>query len=85
VTAWLARYPSITAIARDRGFGYKQAATDGRPEAVQVADWWHLMENASAGFPSAAQRSTAAIRKAAGVGIVDPVSLSAVVCRQHAG
>jgi len=47
-TAWLARHPSITVIARDRGAGDKQAATDGRPEAIQVADRWHLMENGSA-------------------------------------
>jgi transposase len=45
VTAWLAERPTIEVIARDRGAGYMQAATQGRPEAVQVADRWHLMEN----------------------------------------
>jgi transposase len=44
VTAWLNEHPSITVIARDRGASYKQAATDGLPDAVQVADRWHLME-----------------------------------------
>ena len=84
-TAWLAEHASITVIARDRGAGYRQAATAGRPEAVQVADRWHLMENASAAFLTAVQRSMTAIRKAVGMGIVDPTSLSAAECRQHAG
>jgi hypothetical protein len=33
VTTWLAEHPTI---ARDRGAGYIQAATEGRPEAIQV-------------------------------------------------
>jgi transposase len=64
VTAWLAAHPSISVIARDRGAGYRQAATDGRPDAVQVADRWHLMENASAAFLNAVRRSMHAVRKA---------------------
>jgi len=46
-TAWLADRPSINIIARDRGAAYRQASAEGRPDAVQVADRWHLMENAS--------------------------------------
>jgi transposase len=84
-TAWLADRPSITIIARDRDAGYRQAAAEGRPDAVQVADRWHLMENASAAFLTAVQRSMAAIRKAVGAGTVDPEALSAAECRQHTG
>ena len=85
VTEWLSGHPSITIIARDRGAGYKQAATDGRPGAVQIADRWHLMENASAAFLNAVRRSMHAIRKAVGAGVVDPASLSAAERRQHSG
>jgi transposase len=85
VAAWLARHPSITVIARDRGAGYKQAATEGRPEAVQVADRWHLMENASAAFLDAVRRSMGGIRKAMGGGPVDPASLTATLRKQHTG
>jgi transposase len=85
VTAWLTAHPSISVIARDRGAGYRQAATDGRPEATQVADRWHLMENASTAFLNAVRRSMHTIREAVGAGTVDPVSLTAAERRQHAG
>ena len=85
VTAWLAERPTISIIARDRGAGYIQAATEGRPEAIQVADRWHLMENASAAFLTAVQQSMRTIRTAVGAGVVDPTLLSCVERRQHAG
>lgn len=47
VEAWLADHPQIRILSRDRGGGYGEAATRALPQAVQVADRWHLMENAS--------------------------------------
>jgi transposase len=85
VTAWLTEHPSITVIARDRGASYRQAATGGLPDAVQVADRRHLMENASAAFLNAVRRSMHTIRKAVGAGTVDPMSLTVAGRRQHAG
>ena len=63
VTAWLSGRPSIEIIARDRGGGYGQAASLGRPEARQVADRWHLFENASAAFLGAVRRSMREVRQ----------------------
>ena len=83
VTAWLAARPSIGVIARDRGAGYIQAATDGRPDAIQVADRWHLMENASAAILTAVQQSMQGARAAVGSGVVDPAALSCAELRQH--
>jgi transposase len=85
VAAWLAARPSIDIIARDRGASYIQAATDGLPEAIQVADRWHLMENASAAFLTAVQRSMLTVRKAVGVNVVDPTVLTCAERRQHSG
>jgi transposase len=48
--AWLAAHPTIAIIARDRGGGYGEATARALPHAVQVADRWHLMENASRAF-----------------------------------
>src|ERR1700727_10406 len=45
--AWLAAHPTIAIVARDRGGGYGEAAAKALPHAMQVADRWHLMENAS--------------------------------------
>ncbi len=50
VTAWLKNHPGIEIVCRDRGGGYREAATHGAPQAVQITDRWHLLENASAAF-----------------------------------
>ena len=44
VQAWLCGHPGIKIISRDRGGGYGEAATRAIPNAIQVADRWHLME-----------------------------------------
>ncbi len=85
VAAWLAARPSIEIVARDRGGSYGAAATQGRPEALQVADRWHLFENASAAFLSAVRRQMGAVRAVLGQGAVDPSVLTAVERLQHEG
>src|SRR6202042_2090378 len=55
--AWLSDQPQINVIARDRGGGYAVAAAKALPLATQVADRWHLMENASRAFLDAVQKS----------------------------
>ena len=72
VEAWLARHPGITVVARDRGAGYGHAVARAGPQAVQLADRWHLMENASAAFLQAGQQSFRAIRQALATSTVDP-------------
>src|ERR1700740_9982 len=58
--------------SRDRGGGYGEAAARALPNAVQVADRWHLMENASAAFLKAVRRSMRAIRTAIGATTLNP-------------
>jgi len=85
VADWLAAHPEITVVSRDRGGGYGPAAAKGAPHAVQVADRWHLMENASAAFLEAVRRSTRAIRQALGSTIVNPDLLSCAERLQYEG
>jgi len=85
VATWLSKHPSIVVITRDRGVRYIQAATQGRREAVQVADRWHLMENASAAFVGMVKQSMRSIRKAFGTGRVDPAQLTSAELRQYDG
>jgi len=47
---WLSQLPQIAVVARDRGGAYALAAAKALPDATQVADRWHLMENASRAF-----------------------------------
>jgi transposase len=45
LVAWLQDHPGVEIISRDRGDCYTKAATEGAPEAIQVADRFHLMQN----------------------------------------
>ena len=85
VEAWLRAHPGIEVVARDRNGGYGGAVARALPHAVQVADRWHLLENASAAFLAAVQRSLPAIRKAIGSQTVDPKLLTAAERLQYEG
>ncbi len=45
VTNWLRMHPEIVVVSRDRAGNYAQAAREAVPQAVQVADRWHLLKN----------------------------------------
>jgi transposase len=45
VADWLRDHPGIEVLSRDRSKTYKQAMDMGAPEAIQVADRFHLLHN----------------------------------------
>ena len=83
--AWLAAQPQIAAVARDRRGGYALAAAAALPKATQVADRWHLMENASRAFLDAVRRSMQQIRSVVGAVTVDVALLTAAERIQYDG
>ncbi len=83
--AWLADQPQITFVARDRGGACALAAAKALPEATQVADRWHLMENASRAFLDAVRRSMRQIRAAIGAATINPDLLTAAERLQYEG
>ena len=83
--AWLAGQPQIEIVARDRGGAYARAASKALPHAVQVADHWHLMENASSAFLDAVRRSMRQIRRSVGAMTINPDLLSAAERLQYEG
>jgi transposase len=85
VAAWLKDHPTISTLMRDRGGGYGEAMTKGAPQALQVADRWHLMENASAAFLDAVRKSMSVVRQAVGATTVNPDLLTSAERLQYEG
>ncbi|HEX3982261.1 MAG TPA: ISL3 family transposase, partial [Acidisoma sp.] len=85
VEAWLAGHPDIKVLSRDRGGGCGEAASKALPCAIQVADRWHLMENASSAFLSAVRKSMRPIRAAIGATAINPELLTCAERRQCEG
>jgi transposase len=83
--AWLTDQRQIEIVTRDRGGGYALAAAAALPQATQVADRWHLMENASRAFLDAVQKSMRQIRRAIGAATINPDLLTAAERIQHEG
>ena len=85
VAAWLAEHSEIRVVSRDRDGDYGRAATEGASQAIQVADRWHLMENASAAFLEAVRRSMPPIRQALGSTVIKTALLTCAERIQYDG
>jgi transposase len=71
LVAWLRAHPGAEGISRDRGGTYADAARRGAPDAVQVSDRWHLLENCSRSLLDAVRRRRIEVRSAAQEGVAD--------------
>lgn len=45
LVGWFQQHPEVELVSRDRWSEYATAAQKGAPQAVQVADRWHLLNN----------------------------------------
>jgi hypothetical protein len=62
---WLRAHPSVAVIARDRNERYATGARQGAPQAIQVADRWHLLANWRAAVEPLLERHRGQVKQVA--------------------
>lgn len=65
LTAWLQAHPGIEIITRDRLADYIGGITAGAPQAIQIADRWHLLRNLSDALQRLLEHHTSLLRTVA--------------------
>ncbi len=64
--AWLRKHPEIDLVSRDRGQIFREAATEGAPQAKQVVDRFHLQKNFAEALEKFFRKQERVLKKATG-------------------
>ncbi|WP_149038134.1 ISL3 family transposase [Kitasatospora sp. MBT63] len=63
LAAWLTAHPGAEVICRDRASAYSKAIRQAAPQALEVADRWHLLQNLSNALEKTCRQHRACLRK----------------------
>jgi len=63
VKQWLQKHPTIEVVTRDRSGEYREAITQALPDAIQIADRWHLLLNLGEAIQRHISRRYKAVRQ----------------------
>ncbi len=63
VSVWFEKHPSIEIVSRDRSSEYAATIKKGAPQALQVADLWHIGKNLAESVSTLLARCRAEIRR----------------------
>ncbi len=64
LAVWLRGHPEIEIVSRDRGGAYADGARQGAPQALQIADRFHLLKNVTDSLERFLARNHARLRQA---------------------
>ncbi len=63
LTAWLERHPEVNVVSRDRASAYSLGIRNGAPDAIQVADRFHLLVNLRDAFQKTLHKQSSKLKE----------------------
>src|SRR5262249_6456941 len=78
LATWLQEHPGVEVISRDRAGPYAVGARQGAPDALQVADRWHLLGNVREALERLLDRKQNKLGEAAKQLIWQPIATAVV-------